>query len=130
MDTINQILEAANKEPVSLMAHKDNKYLRGFMESAYLPEKKMNLPEGLPPYKENKQHEEQLRGTFWQIAKKIDIFQRKDLTPFRQELLFMQALESLPESETKIFIAAKDQNLNSVFKKLTHKKLQEIGYFV
>lgn len=129
MDTINQILEAANKDPVSLMAHKDNKYLRAFMEAAYVPEKKMNLPEGLPPYKENKQHEEQLRGTFWQIAKKIDIFQRTDLKPFRQELLFMQALESLPESEAKIFAAAKDQNLPALFKKLTLKKLQEIGYF-
>jgi hypothetical protein len=129
MDTINQILEQAQKTPEYLLQYKDNKYLRNFLEAALLPEKKFNLPEGSPPYKENQQHEEQLRGSFWQIAKKLDIFQRTDLKPFRQELLFVQALESLPESEAKLLLAAKDQTLHKVYKGLTLKKLTEIGYF-
>lgn len=127
MDTITEILTAANDKPETLVKHKDNKYLKNFLECAYLVEKKMNLPEGAPPYKKNMAHEQQLRGSFWQVAKKIDIFQRKDLKPFRQETLFVQALESLPESEANIFLAAKDQTLNKLYKKLTLKKLQELN---
>lgn len=129
MDTINEILKAAEDNMSSILVHKDNKYLRAFMEAAYIPEKKMNLPEGDPPYKPNAQHEQQLRGTFWQMAKRIDIFQRTDLKGLRQETLFIQALESLPEIEAKILLAAKDQKLNKLYKGVTLAALKKVGYF-
>jgi vacuolar-type H+-ATPase subunit E/Vma4 len=129
MDTIEQILQAAEDNCESILKHKDNKYLRNFMQAAYLPEFKMNLPDTDPPYKENPQHPEQLRGTFWQIVKKIDIFQRKDLKPLRQETLFIQALESIPANEAKILLAAKDQTLHKIYKGVTLAKLKKVGYF-
>ena len=129
MDTIGEIMAAANLKPETLLEHKDNKYLRNFIEAAYIPEKKFNLPEGDPPYKENKAHEEQLRGTFWQMAKKIELFQRTDITAFRRESMFVNALEALPDSEAQLLIAAKEQSLPKMYKKLTFKNLQEVGYF-
>jgi hypothetical protein len=127
--TINEILEDASKDIKSIMAHKDNKYLRNFMESAFIPEKKMILPEGLPPYKANNMHEQQLRGTFWQIAKKMETFTRSDVKSIKREMAFIQALESLPEVEVAVFVAAKDQALHKKFKGVTLKALKEVGYF-
>lgn len=127
--TINDILMEASSNINSIMRHKDNKYLRNFMESAYLPEKKMILPEGVPPYKANNMHEQQLRGTFWQIAKKMDTFTRSDVKSIKREMAFIQALESLPEIEVKVFLAAKEQTVHKLFKGLTLKALKEVGYF-
>lgn len=129
MDTIHEILSAAEDNIESILKHKDNKYLRNIMEAAYFDDKKFNLPEGNPPFKKNIQHEQQLRGTFWQIAKKLDLFQRKDLKPFRQETLFIQALESLPEVEAKILMAVKDQTLHKMYKGVSNNRLRNVGYF-
>lgn len=129
MNTIHEILTAAEDNIESILAHKDNKYLRNLMEAAYFPEQKLVLPEGVPPYKVNMQHEQQLRGAFWQIAKKIENFQRTDITATRRESIFIQALESLPEIEVKILLACKEQTLHKLYKGLTKSRLVTIGYF-
>lgn len=129
MSTINEILKAAEDNPKSIMNHMGNKYLRSFMEAAYLTEKKLTLPEGDPPFKTNLQHEFQVpSGVFWQFAKKIDLFQRPDIGP-KLEQQFILQLESMSEVEAKIVLAAKDQKLNKMFKGLTLKVLKEVGYF-
>lgn len=129
MDTINEILTAAEDNIDSILQHKGNTYLRNFMEAAYFPEKKFVLPEGVPPYKVNEQHEQQLRGAFWQIAKRINLFQRTDITPARRESIFIQALESLPKVEVDILIACKEQKLHKIYKGVTLTRLTNIGYF-
>lgn len=112
------------------MAHKDNKYLRNFMEAGYIKAKKMNLPETDPPYKPNPMNEYQVEpGVFWQFAKKIDIFQRTDVKPLRSETIFIQALETVSHKEAKVMLACKDQTLNKMFKGVTLKALTEVGYF-
>jgi len=130
MLTIPEILAQANDDVKTIMAHAANRYLRNLMEAAYLPGKKFNLPEGIPPFKPNAQHEAQTPGgIFWQIAKKIDLLQRKDLKAARQEAVFIQALESLAAVDAEIFIAVKEQTLHKKYKKLTLAALTKAGYF-
>lgn len=129
MSTISTILEEANANVKTIMAHAGNRYLRNIMEAAFIESKKFILPEGEPPYTKNTNHPDQLSGTFWQVAKKIDIFQRADLKPLRREGLFVQTLESLSPIDAKIFILVKEQNLQKMFPKLTKSALEEVGYF-
>ena len=128
MARIIEILKAAESNPVSIMQHADNKYLRNFMVMAYL--RKMNLPEGDPPYKPNPMAEHQTNpGSFWQVAKNIEKYYRTDAPKLRIETNFINDLESVSAEEAKVILAAKDQKLHKLFKGLTLKKLQEIGYF-
>ena len=130
MSTINEILTETEDNITNIMKHKDNQYLRKFMEAAYLKEKKLNLPETAPPFKINAQEEAQVPpGVFWQFAKKIDIFQRTDVRGLRIETMFIQALESVSAKESEIILAAKDQKMSKLFKGVTLAKLKEVGYF-
>ena len=129
MSNISEIISAANVDINTLKQHIGNKYLRNLMEAAYIPEKKFVLPEGIPPFKGNLQHPDQLSGAFWQIAKKIENLQRAELIPLRRESLFIQALESVSEIDAKILIAVKEQSLDKMFKNLTMENLKAVGYF-
>lgn len=129
MATIKQILDAANADIKTIMAHAGNRYLRNLLEVAYLPEKKMRLPEGLPPYKENSMGDAQLEGAFWQIAKKIDMFSRSDVKQIKLEVPFINALESLTKEDAKILLLIKDQILDSFYPNITLETLKEVGYF-
>jgi hypothetical protein len=126
---ISEILSEANKDPRTILAHKDNRYLRNVMNAAYLKQFKMILPEGNPPYKENTLKDSQVSGTFWQVAKKIDVFYRAELKSIFREKAFIGALESMSTDDAKIFIHIKDQTLPSIFPNLTLPVLIEIGYF-
>lgn len=130
MSTINEILVAAEDNINTIMTVKDNRYLRNLLECAFIKEKKMNLPPGIPPYKVNAQHEAQTPpGIFWQIAKKIDLLQSKNIKPMRQEMIFIQALETLADTDADTLIHIKDQTLSEKFKGLTYTKLKNVGYF-
>ena len=126
---ISEILDSANKDIKSIMAHVGNNYLRNLMEAAYLSDKKFLLPEGDPPYKASTLHESQLSGAFWQVAKKIDVFRRPDVKSLLREKSFIGALESLSVSDAKILLAVKDQKLESIYPNLTYGALIEVGYF-
>jgi len=129
MSNISEILSAANTDINTLKQHIGNRYLRNLMEAAYIPEKKFVLPEGLPEFKGNLQHPDQISGAFWQIAKKLDTFQRAELPAIRRESIFIQSLESLSAIDAKILIAVKEQTLHKMFKTLTMKNLKAVGYF-
>jgi hypothetical protein len=129
MSNISEILSAANTDINTLKQHIGNRYLRNLMEAAYIPEKKFVLPEGLPEFKGNLQHPDQISGAFWQIANKLDTFQRAELPAIRRESIFIQSLESLSAIDAKILIAVKEQTLHKMFKTLTLKNLKAVGYF-
>lgn len=129
MATIQEILTHANENIATIKEHAANNYLRTLMEVAYFPEKKMNLPEGTPPFKDRGVHPDQCGGAMWQIAKKIDVFLRTDSLPVRRESSFIQALESVSKMDAKILLATKDQTMDKLFPGLEYKELVKIGYF-
>jgi hypothetical protein len=126
---VSDILEAANKDIKTIMAHAGNNYLRNLMESAYLSDKKFILPEGDPPYKEQTLHKSQLAGAFWQVARKLDVFRRADVKSLMREKSFIGALESVCAEDAKILLAIKDQKLERIYPALTYGALRDVGYF-
>lgn len=133
MAGIIDILKAAEDNIQSIMQHKDNKYLREFMESAYIPEKKLQLPETDPPYKPNSMVEAQVQpGVFWQFAKNVKMYQKQydKQTTLRVENQFIQVLENVSAKEAEAILAAKDQKLHKIFKGVTLASLKKVGYFV
>lgn len=130
MDTVNDILSDANKNPASIMAHKDNKYLRNLLTAAFDPRYKLVLPEGEPPYKTNGELSEHVtKGAFWQVCRKLGTFLREDVSSLNRESQFISALESVSEVDARILIAVKDQTLTDLYPNLSYTTLKDIGYF-
>jgi len=130
MSSIKEILDAANKNIESIKQHSGNKYLRNLMEAAYYPDRRFNLPSGVPPYNISSLHESQTAGQFWQIARKVDAFYREDIKSLLRERAFIGALESVSKAEAEILVAIKEQKLNELYPNLTFGALRSVGYFV
>lgn len=127
MDPILTIMSEANTDIQTLKKHSNNNYLKNFLKVAYNPAFKIPLPEGAPPYKPNPGNVYELRGSFWQCAKKIDALARKETPALRREVQFIQMLESLPKEEVPLLIAAKDQTLTTLFPNVTADSLKTLG---
>lgn len=129
MSTILEILSDTNKNIESIKAHKNNNYLRKFMEAAFVPEKKVLLPEGRPPFEPLKDSAHQNPGAFWQIAKKMDVFYRNDVKSVIRETAFIRALESVSEVEADLLLMMKDQTVDLIYPNVTYENLKNVGYF-
>lgn len=129
MDTITEILSDASKDLKTLLPLKSNRYLMNFMETAFLKSKKLNFPEGNPPYIPTTANEQQLKGSFWQFARKIDTLRRTDVHALRLETILVQSLESVSETEAKIIVHMKDQTLSEMYPEITLESLKSVGYF-
>jgi hypothetical protein len=99
------------------------------MEAAFLPEKKLLLPEGVPEYKSNVDSAYQNQGAIWQIARKIDVFYRSDVKSIVREVAFLRALESISDVEGDLLVAIKEQNVDLIYPNLTYENLKNVGYF-
>jgi hypothetical protein len=129
MEQIEYILSDANKDIKTILVHKNNTYLRNIMEAAFMLTHKLILPEGTPPYKENKMSSHQNIGAFWQEAKKLYVYRREDLPSIRREHMFIQALENLSANESIILLAVKEQNMETLYPNLSLDSLTKVGYF-
>jgi hypothetical protein len=121
------MLDEINKDPSVLPKYKENGALRLLFEYAYDPEKKMILPEGVPPYKEDSAPIGMSPGNLMMEVKKLYIFCRADLTALRRESIFVQLLEGLHPTEAKLILAVKDQDLTPLYKNLSHKFAYDNG---
>lgn len=130
MLTLHETLSDINKDinAIKLAEHWNNSFLRNILEHAFIPEKKFILPEGTPPYKVNGLSGVETKGVVWQEARKLAIYARADLKPIRRESMFIQALESFDKDSVAVFLALKEQNLDSLYPNITREKLTEIGY--
>jgi hypothetical protein len=132
MATIIEIMKAAEDNIQSIMQHKDNNFLRMFMNAAFLPDAKLKLPETHPPFSPNKMEEAAVPpGVFWQFARRIDMFQKEytGAAKARTETAFIQALESVSAKEAELILACKDQTVARIYKGITFEALKNVGYF-
>jgi hypothetical protein len=129
MLTIGETLKDINEDINKLKEHAGNAYLRNVFQCAFIPEYKFVLPEGTPPYKVNGLSPVETKGTFWQEARKLHTYCRKDLKPLRREMLFVQMLEALDPESVGIMLAIKEQTLSDLYNNITYEKLLEVGYF-
>jgi hypothetical protein len=125
---ITHILDEINADPKKIEQYKANAALRLIFEHAFLPEKKFELPEGDPPYKQDSGPLGMTPANLYQEVRKLYVFCRKDLPTIRRETLFVQLLENLHPSEAELVLAIKDQKLTKKYPKITHKLVADAGF--
>lgn len=127
---IPEILEEINKDITKLNSiYKDSTALRIIFEHAFLPEKKFDLPEGEPPFKHDHAPIGMAPANMMMELRRFYIFtKQRELPRVRKETLFIQLLESLHPSESKVLCAVKDQTLASLYPNITVHSLVESGF--
>ena len=126
---LTEILDEVNEDVKKLNDYKDDMALRYVFEYAFDEDKKMDLPDGEPPYKEDGAPDFGMSPANLRMeTKKFYVFNRKDLKPLRKEQLFIGLLESVHPKEAKLLIAIKDQKLNKLYPKITRTVLEGLGF--
>jgi hypothetical protein len=125
---IVQILEEIQQNPKTIENYTNDVPLKTLFEYSFLPEKKMILPEGTPPYTPAPEPLGMTPTNLFTEMRKLYIFCRADLTPLKRETLFISFIEGLKEEEAKIIIAAKDQTLHKLYPKITRKLVSDAGF--
>lgn len=124
-----EILEMVEKEPAKLSEFKGNNALKSLFEHAFLPEKKFDLPAGVPPFKDDAAPIGMTPSNFTQEMRKLYVFTKaQPLNQIRREILFIQLLESVHPSEAKVLCAVKDQTLHKMYKHITADLVAEHGF--
>lgn len=124
---ITEILSELNDDPSSVVKYKDNAAIKILFDYAYNPEQKLELPEGIPPFKEDPAPIGMSPANLMMELKKLYVFKRTDISALRRETLFVQLLENVHPTEARLLLAVKDQDLTIVYKKLSHKFAFENG---
>lgn len=124
---LTQMLEEINKDPKSIINHKDDFLLKVIFAHAFLPEYKMDLPEGEPPFKPAAEPMGMTPTNLFSEARRMYIFCRKDLKAIKRESLFISLLEGVHPEEAKVLIAVKDQKLTKLYPKITWKLVSDVG---
>lgn len=131
MDTLREILSDINKDPSSIKKHINNNYLRNFMEVAYIPEKKVKLPEGLPKdiRYSTLESDIQTKGIMWQFLRKVNLLNDEKIKQLRREVMFVDALEHVTKPEAEVLLHMKEQTLDVLYPNINLKVLTDHGYF-
>lgn len=127
---IGEILTDINTDISTLDSkYSGHRYLRNVLDHSFILGKKFLLPDGIPAFKTKTGPAVQHDQTFWMEAQKFYVYLRTDLKSVHRERMFISCLESLSNEEAIIFIAIKEQNLESLYPNITLHKLKEINYF-
>lgn len=130
MDTLREILKDINEDITSIKKVEGNKYLRTFMECAYIPERRLPLPDSDPPYKvPTIESDVQTKGVVWQFLKKLDSLHNLNIPALRREVMFIDALENVTYEESLVFLHMKDQTMEELYPNITLDALKGVGYF-
>ena len=134
MEFITEALKKINNDPSLLKTTYrrvgDGGLLGRLFVHAYMPEGKLNLPPGEPPYKLAAEPMGLTPSTMVSAIQKLPILMRpdKELSRLRREQIFIQTLENVHPEESKILIAVKDQNLAKLYPNITRNVLADAGF--
>ena len=124
---LTQMLTEINDNPKAIDNYKQEFLLKVIFAHSFLPEYKLNLPEGEPPFKPAAEPMGMTPTNMFSEARRMYVFTRDDLTAIKRESLFISLLEGVHPDEAKILIAMKDQKLNKLYPKITHKLVSDAG---
>ena len=124
---LTQVLAEINEDPKKIAAYKDDFMLKVILAHSFLPDYKMLLPEGEPPFKPTSEPMGMTPTNLFNEARKMYVFCRADLTSLKRESLFISLLENVHPEEAKVLIAVKDQTLHKMYPKITHKLASDAG---
>lgn len=126
---LTEVLEEINADVKKINDYKDDQALRYIFEYAFDADKKLDLPDGEPPFKPDSAPDLGMSPANLRMeTKKLYVYNRKDLKPIRKEQLFIGLLEAVHPSEAKLLIAIKDQKLHKLYPKITRKLLEGTGF--
>ena len=124
---VTVMLDEINADPDKLALYKDDAAIRIIFTHAFVPEKKFILPEGEPPFKPAAEPLGMTPTNLFSELRRMYVFCRADLTPFKRESLFISFLEGIHPTEAKMMIAVKDQELHKLYPKINRKLLEKHG---
>jgi len=124
---VTQVLDEINEDPSAIEKYKTDAAIKLIFEYAFDPAKKMILPEDAPPYKQASEPMGMTPTNLYNELRRLYVFCREDLKPFKRESLFVSLLEGIHPTEAKMIIAVKDQTLHKLYPKVTHKLVFEAG---
>lgn len=124
---LTQMLKEINDNPKAIENYKQEFLLKVIFAHAFLPNYKMNLPEGEPPFKPAAEPMGMTPTNMFSEARRMYVFTRDDLSAIKRESLFISLLEGVHPEEAKILIAVKDQKLTKLYPKITHKLVSDAG---
>ena len=124
---LTQMLKEINDNPKAIENYKQEFLLKVIFAHAFLPNYKMNLPEGEPPFKPAAEPMGMTPTNMFSEARRMYVFLREDLSAIKRESLFISLLEGVHPEEAKILIAVKDQKLTKLYPKITHKLVSDAG---
>jgi len=112
---------------IEVLRQNNSQPLRQILKGAFDPSIEWELPEGVPPYKENEAPAGTEHTTLYQEAKRLHYFIKgaNDLSKTKRETMFIQVLEGLHAEEAKLLLAIKDKSLNKIYKGLTDAVVKE-----
>ena len=130
---ISEILEKVSKvkskkEKVSLLQQYNHPSLRMVIKSSFDPKIEWALPEGDVPYIRNEAPEGTEHSSLSYESRKLYHFIKggnNQITQNKREMMFVQMLEGLHESEAAVLVAAKDKKLHQVYKGLSKNVVVE-----
>lgn len=130
---ISEILEKVSrvktkKEKVSLLQQYNHDALRMVIKSSFDPKIEWALPEGDVPYTRNDAPEGTEHSSLSYESRKLYHFIKggdNQISQNKREIMFVQMLEGLHESEAAVLVAAKDKKLHQVYKGLSKNVVVE-----
>ena len=89
---------------------------------------KLDLPEGVPPYKHDGETNDDLFPSTLAIEsrKLVNLMPTVNIAKWKKENIFIQILESIPLKDAEILIFAKDKALTELYPTITKELITEI----
>jgi len=126
LDKVSKI--KSKKDKVKFLQEHNTDSLRMVIKSAFDPKIKWLLPEGDVPYARNDAPEGTEHSVLAYESRKLYHFiegGNASITQNKRELMFIQMLEGLHESEADVLCAAKDKVLHQKYKGLSEPVVKE-----
>ena len=128
-EILDKVHKAKTKDAkVEILKKFDNQSLRMVIKSSFDPKIVWELPEGDVPFKPNDAPAGTEHTRLASEAKKLYHYIKggdNDTPKYKKELMFVQLLEGLHETEAKLVINAKDKKLHQVYKGLSKEVVKE-----
>lgn len=132
--TIPEILSQADKaktkeEKIAILKKNDNEALKFVLLLNFHPTAKMDLPDGVPPYKKDESVPVGYSDTsLIQSMSRMYVWMRRDVTASRlkKESLFISLLEGIHWTEAELLCAAKDKLLTKTYKTIKEDLVREL----
>ena len=126
MDKVSKV--KTKQEKVNILREHNHPSLRMVIKSSFDANIKWALPKGDVPYVHNEAPEGTEHSSLSYESRKLYHFiegGNPQITQNKREMMFVQMLEGLHESEAAVLVAAKDKKLHQVYKGLSAPVVKE-----